>query len=117
MRTRDEGAIGAGLKDRLVVIEQDLGKPRSTSGQLGADWKTWQEWWVHEEPLTGTESFVAMQLAAKVNTRFRGDYVAGLTPKRTLRIKGADGRLYDIVSVREIGRRAGHEVLAWARAE
>lgn len=117
-RTRDLEAIGAGEKDRLVEVQQGIGQERDAAGRIKVEsWAPFASWWVKQEALSGTESFVALQLAAKVNTRFRGDFVEDLTPRRDLRIVDPEGRVYDIVSVREVGRRAGLEVLAWARAE
>lgn len=117
VRERDDEAVGAGERDRLVVIEIGREAGRDASGKLVREWSPWARWWVKQEAVSGTEAFAALQLAAKVNTRFRGEYREGLTPKPELRIVDPEGRVYDIVSVREIGRQAGHEVLAWARAE
>jgi len=117
VRERDPEAIGSGEKDRMVTIQHAIGEKRDSSGRLQKKWVPFATWWVKQEALSGTESFAAMQLAAKVNTRFRGDFVEGLTPRATVRIVDQDGRIYDVVSVREVGRHAGHEVMAWSRAE
>ncbi len=92
---------------------------RNASGESVKSWDppaSFFEVWAQKEDLVGRELFVAQQIAAKTNTRFRIRYVDGVTPRETLRIV-CDGRDYDITAVSEIGRREGLEILAWARAE
>ena len=59
-------------------------------------------------PLSGAESINALALEAVVTHRIRMRYTQGLQPK--FRIV-AEGRVFDIISVLEKGRRVEHELL------
>ena len=79
-------------------------------------WSVFAEVWAEQVPLQGRELFAAQQVAARVDTRFRLRWRADVTPEAT-RVVDADGRVFDIVSVLELGRREGLEVMATARGE
>ncbi len=103
--------------DRRIRLDQAQ-EVRSESGEKVRTWLPLLTTWAERKPLEGSEQFQGKQLAAKVDTRFRIRYRTGVTPGADLQLADlSDGRIYDITSILEIGRREGLELLAFARAE
>lgn len=103
----------AGLLDRRVTLQQ------ATYAQDGAGtpvptWATVAEVWGRVEPMTVREPFQAEQEAAWVDTKVTIRHRSDVGPKWRIT---HGGRTYDILGVRELGRREGLEILASARAE
>jgi len=96
----------AGLNDRKVVIEQRTDS-QDANGQLVPTWSTWKTVWMDLIPIKGTEQFEANRLTEKVDFRAKMRYIAGLLP--TMRIS-YNSVYYDIVSINELGRKAGYEL-------
>jgi len=103
--------MDASKMDRRIRIEQytqaqdDYGEPIET-------WAVLDTVWAEVSPLSARELFLAQQVSAQADTRFRIRHRTDLT--RTMRIV-YDGATYDIYSIQEIGRREGLEILAKAR--
>ena len=103
----------AGALDRRVTLRakttlnDDLGQPVDT-------WADVVTLWAEKTDLRGREFFAAQAVNAEIETRFRLRWRAGVTA--ALRLV-CDDRDYDIVSVAELGRREGLELMCKARAD
>lgn len=105
----------SGERDRPVTIEQSV----DTTGGSGFPVETWttlvSPYWMHKEDLTGAERFHAAQLSASFDTRWTGPYRDDLDPDlvdvpKTRRLVYL-GKVFDIVSARQLGRRQGVELM------
>lgn len=103
----------AGKLDRRISIERALVTIDAAGGEE-RDWYTHATVWAEVLPVSDGERWRAQEVAASVTTRFRIRWGAGV--EVTDRI-AYDGRVYEIVGVKEIGRREGQEITAAARAE
>ncbi|WP_426043697.1 phage head closure protein [Caulobacter sp. DWR3-1-2] len=106
----------AGDLDRRITLQ-----PRVlTKDPFNADVETWPDLttvWASYEPVKDGERFRANETAATITARFQirwSGLVASLSPADRLNF---DNRSFDIVAVKEIGRREGLEISATARAE
>ncbi|HEV7284322.1 MAG TPA: phage head closure protein, partial [Kaistia sp.] len=73
--------------------------------------------WASKLDVRDSERFSSAQVGAEIGSRFQIRYsttVADLNPKDRI-VYG--GKFYDIVGVKEIGRREGLEISAMARAD
>lgn len=73
--------------------------------------------WAEKSDISDGERWRAGAVSAQVTTRFRVRWsveMAGITPKDRL---VCEGREYDIVGIKEIGRREGLELTAAARID
>lgn len=103
----------AGRLDRMVTLQQRVPTRNSFNEQID----TWTE--LATVPASalfnrGQERFVAQQAAAEVDVLFTIRWRADITPMNRLVF---EGRTYNIVSVAELPRRRGLELMATARAE
>lgn len=105
----------ADLDRRLVLLQRQI-----TKGALNSDVETWFDFatvWAGYKPVSDSERLRSAEVAAVIEARFQirwSTTVASLNPTFRLRF---DGREWDIVAVKEIGRRAGLEISASARAD
>lgn len=105
--------LKAGRLDRLATIRaktlanDDAGQPIET-------WADVATVWTEKTDLRGREFFAAQANNAEIETRFRIRWRTGVTPENRIVFEGRD---YEILSVAEIGRREGLEIMAKARAE
>src|SRR5688572_14464944 len=99
--------LTAGELDRRVRIEvaTDAVDPNG-SGEPTTTWAHLATVWASVRPISGRELFAAQQVGAKVDTRFRIRYRTDVHPERSRLIDDL-GRVYDIRSLQEIGRREG----------
>lgn len=110
--------MNPGSRDRRIVIEY----PTSTSDAFGGEIKTWTAigtgWWASFYPLKDSEVFRNSEATATVTHRFQIEWTNQVWSKidPRCRIK-FDGRIYDVVGIKEIGRRQGIDISATARAE
>jgi SPP1 family predicted phage head-tail adaptor len=101
----------AGRLDRRVTIEQatatqnDYGEPVRT-------WSTLATVWAEKLDLKASERFAGDQHDARIDTVWRIRYRADVTP--LMRVSHG-GLRYDIQGTRELGRRAGLELLTTAQ--
>lgn len=106
----------AGKLDRRITLQPRL----MTKNGFNEDVETWPdglEVWSSYEPVKDGERLRAAEVAASITARFQIRWspdVAGLSEVDRLAF---DGRSFDIVAVKEIGRREGMEISATARAE
>lgn len=107
--------LEAGRLDRWVTIE----RATTTKNRLNEDVQTWDthaERWASCKPAPGTERFQSAETAAHAPMRFVFRWEDDLVDVED-RILHDDGRRYPVVSVNEIGRREGWEVLTEGRGE
>lgn len=106
----------AGRRDRRITIERKTAT-QNTYGEEIVTWATLTTVWADMRPVTGRESYTENQFQSFADTKFRVLY-SNVT--RTLTTEDRvtyRGRTYDIVSVNEIGRLEGIEILAYTQTE
>lgn len=109
--------IPAGPLDRRLQLQRAVEERDPQSGEVVRTFLTHQTVWGSYEALAVREAFEASnQDAAFVDVRFQIRYRNDVLPGGDHRVI-YDGRAYDIVGVREIGRREGLEILAETRGE
>ena len=110
----------AGKLDRRIRLEMATEGPLSPRGEAPKTWALLREVWAKVELPGGREFFSGDQTAAKARVLFLIRYPHGLAvlpnPDETFRVV-YEGRNYDVIEVREIGRREALEIHAEARAE
>lgn len=108
--------LAAGKLDRRITLERFTATPDAYN-EPEKSWLTLGVRSASYEPLSDGERFRAGETAANASARFVIRYssvVADLNPKDRLVFEGVT---YDIVRVKEIGRREGLEITAAARAD
>lgn len=106
----------AGRLDRRV----DILRASITTGEYGEEEKAWPTLatrWASKADVSDGEKLRAQAVGATLTTRFqvRFDSVTStLTAEDRIRCEGRD---YDLVGVKEIGRREGLELTAVSRAD
>lgn len=109
--------IAAGELDRRITVE----RYSAVRDALGGEVRTWAALgtvWAEATPVSDGERWRAAEVAADVTHRFvvRGETAIGFVPGVRDRVV-YDGRVFEIAGVKEIGRGAGYEITAAARAE
>lgn len=103
----------AGRLDRRITIE----RATVETDPFGGETPTWAEVatvWASVEWVKDGERLRAAELAASADVRFQIRWGFGVTVEDRITY---DGRVYDILGVKEIGRHEGQELSASARAE
>lgn len=104
----------AGRLDRRITIQRAI----KTTDELGGHVLTWGDHatvWAEVLPISDGERWRAQEVAAHVTTRFRIRWGgSGVTVEDRVVY---DDRTYELVAVKEIGRREGQELTGAARAE
>lgn len=106
----------AGDLDRRITIE----RAALTANEFNEPIATWSEYatiWANRKDASAAESYRAQEVGAQITTRFTVRWstdVADVGPKDRL---ASEGRSFEIVSAREIGRQQWLEIDAVARAE
>lgn len=107
--------MNVGKFDRLVKIFSPGAPVRTSWGETTDPAPVETEAWAHVKPAPGTERFLNAENAASAVWRFffrwRDDLV-----KPTYTIQH-DGKIFDVKSVEEVGRRQLLQVLAEARTD
>ena len=99
----------AGEMDREITIEQDTGTTSDAVGEPIANWTEFAKPRAKVSPTAGREGFDAGQYQATADTEFRIYWLAGVSVK--MRIVYDDAR-YNILDIRELGRREGLIIVA-----
>ena len=97
-----------GAMDRRIVIEQ-VTTVNNTFGEDVETWTTFATVWCHVKPIRGQEVFQTDQTVAVQQTQFRIRYRTGIDEKMRIVY---DGDTYDIISILELGRREGLDIMA-----
>ena len=109
--------LRSGNLDRLIVLQKRV----TTRDEFGEQVITWTEFatrWASSMPVKDGERFGNDEAIATITNRFQilWDATAWADIDPTCRVV-FEGRNYDVVAVKEIGRRDGIEISATARAE
>lgn len=99
--------LRSGDMDTLATVQAPAESANSV-GEPILTWSTFAQRWIAVLPLSGSEQIQAMANEASVTHRIRMRYTEGLKPK--MRIV-SDGRTFEIMSVVEVGRREGHDLM------
>jgi SPP1 family predicted phage head-tail adaptor len=102
--------------DRRITIQRATASRDEFNEPVNL-WLTLATVWASYEPLSDGEAFRASETLAEASARFVVRYsttLAGLDPKDRLTF---DGGTWQIVRVKEIGRREGLEITTKARAD
>ena len=103
----------AGMLDKLITIQSVTIAP-DTFGQAIETWADVADVAARVMPVRGGESFTESQRIGRAVTTFQIRYRTAVTAGNRI-VYG--GRNWDILDVREVGRREGLEIDARARAE
>jgi SPP1 family predicted phage head-tail adaptor len=106
----------AGAMDRRVRLE------RATTTDTGletavASWSTLATVWAEKLEISDGERSRQVGAEASATTRFRVRYSATVASLNAKDRAVCEGRTYDIVGVKELGRREGLEITAMRRAD
>jgi SPP1 family predicted phage head-tail adaptor len=108
--------MDAGKLDRRIVLQRPTVTADET-GQEVATWATLSTVWAAKLNVSDGERMAASEVAAQIDLRFQirwSTTVADLNAKDRLTF---EGRIFDIVGTKELGRREGIEISASARAD
>ena len=103
----------AGELDRDIELQRRVDSV-SSSGEPEATWETISVEYASASWVQGSERFAASQALAEVDVEFRIRWRDGVSPVLRVLFQGTQ---YDILVVKEIGRREGLSLYAKARAE
>ena len=103
----------AGGLDRRITVERAV-KETDDFGGVRQTWVPLASWAAAVRYVSDAERMQAGELSASVEVRFTIRWGLGVTVEDRVLY---EGRRYEIVAVKEIGRREGQEISAKARAE
>lgn len=107
----------SGKLDRRITLERFTYTTDPGSGEQVKTWSTLATVWAAKRDVSDSERVASAEVSAEISTRFQirwdGSW-SDLNPKDRVVY---DGRTYDIVGVKELGRREGLEISANARAD
>lgn len=108
--------LAAGDLDRLITLQRASGVADEYNETVEV-WNSLGEVFAVKEDIRDGERFGGGEIAANITTRFRirwSHALADLNPKDRVVY---DGRVYNIIGTKEIGRREGLEITATAGAD
>lgn len=105
----------AGKRDRRITIQRKT-VTVSPSGEPIETWADLVTVWAQARPNRGDERFATQQLVGSAVMTFVMRYRSDLALTVQDRLS-YDGKLWDVLDIRELGRRVGLEVDAKARAD
>lgn len=95
---------------RATITQNDFGEEVHAWGQIA-------EVWAGVTPVSDTERFRGSQVGAEITTRFVVRY-SGQARDVTAEDRIVyEGRVFDLVGIKELGRREGYEISAIAKAD
>ncbi|MET4634975.1 phage head closure protein [Kaistia defluvii] len=109
-------SMATGPLDRRITIERYVSARDALNNPVEA-WSPLATVWASKTDVRDSEKFAAKENGASIETRFQIRWstdVADVNPKDRINY---GGRVFDIVGVKEIGRREGLEISATARAD
>ena len=107
----------AGKLDRWLVVERYTATTDPGSGEEVKTWSTFATLRASKRDVSDSERVASAEVAAEISARFQVRWSTSwstINPKDRLT---CEGRTYDIVGVKELGRREGLEISAKARAD
>lgn len=108
----------AGSLDRRVTVQVLSNRAQDASGQEIEEWTPLLTAWMGKRDIRADERFAGAQVVAEIDAVFVSRWWRAMAEVRpdTHRLS-YDGRIWNIVGIREIGRHEGLEFAACARAE
>lgn len=106
----------AGKLDRRIVLQRAT-VATDAFNQPVQTWGTLATVWASAKPISDGERARAGEVFSSLSMRFQIRYSSTVANLDTRDRVVFDSRTYDIVAVKEIGRREGLEITAAARAE
>jgi SPP1 family predicted phage head-tail adaptor len=101
----------SGALDRLVELKHQVMTKNSTTGEDVESFTTYATVYAGKRDVRGREFFAAQQLNSEVSTVWQIRYRTDVMMTDRLVIDGLD---YNVISIAEIGRREGLEIMATA---
>lgn len=108
--------LAAGDLDRRITLQAQTTEKTKLNESVEV-WSDVREVWSSFEPLSDAEQRRALEVGAAMTARFRIRWaveVRDLNPKWRVKFEGLT---FDIVGVKEIGRRVGWEISAITRTD
>lgn len=99
----------SGKLDRKIRIERDEGATQDSLGAQVESWDKLRDCWANVVPVNGAEVFRSGKDTASQAARFFVRYFSGLSEKDRISF---EGKTWDIIYFREVGRREGLEIVA-----
>lgn len=106
----------AGKLDRRIVLQRAT-VTTDAFNQPVSTWATLATVWASATPISDGERARAGEVFSNINMRFQIRYSSVVALVDTRDRVVFDGRVYDLVGVKELGRREALELTAAARAE
>ncbi|MCM2506068.1 phage head closure protein [Aureimonas altamirensis] len=103
-------------RDRRISIQR-FNETTNAFNEVVKTWGTLATVWASKEDIKDGERFAAGQVSASITTRFQIRYSQTVSSVSPLDRVEFENRVYEIVGVKEIGRREGLEITAAARAD
>lgn len=104
----------AGKRDRPLTIRRNTPTTDDFGGEVDA-WSDLAEVWASKEDVSDGERARAQQVGASITTRFQIPALEGGDRPSVKDHVVCEGLTYQVVGVKEIGRRAGWEISAVAQ--
>ena len=107
----------AGPLDRRITLQRFTAITDTASGEQVKVWSTLAARWASKRDVSDSERVASAEVSAEIGTRFVVRWsiaIEDLNPKDRLIF---EDRTYEIVGVKELGRREGLEISAISRAD
>lgn len=101
--------LRSGRRDREIVVQRNGGNTKDSIGFPQASWAEFWSGWAEYIPMNGAELLKSKREVGVQLAKFVTLYISGVTEKDRVVY---DGQNWDILFVREIGRREGTEITA-----
>lgn len=100
--------------DRRITLQRIASAPANEFNEPVENWTNVAELWAQQRPVRGSERFTAQEIAGQAVMTFHIRHRADVTVKDRISYQG---RSWNIVDVREVGRGVVTEIDVVARAE
>jgi head-tail adaptor len=104
-------------REWTIIIERNTPTQDSGSGENVDSWEMLATTYAEKLDVSDSERVASAEVSAEISTRFRllwSDAYSSVNPKDRIVL---DERVFEIVGVKEIGRREGLEISAISRAD
>lgn len=105
-----------GKLDRRIVLQRAT-KSKDSFGQPIETFADWQTVWAAYMPVSDGEKLRANETYSNLTARFKIRWSSAVSTLNTKDRVTFDGRTFDIIGVKELGRRDGLEITAATRGE
>jgi SPP1 family predicted phage head-tail adaptor len=109
--------LAAGNLDRRIRLERFTFTTDEGSGEQVKTWATLATVWASKRDVSDGERLRSAEVAAEIGTRFQIRWDSSWSDLNAKDRVVCEGRIYDIVGVKELGHHDGVEISAIARAD